>query len=83
MCNGKNLTGDVAGVAEASFDAVAVTTPANPIKSDCYHNVIFYFILHVSIFIIRKVQDMITLDIMIFGCFITINKIKTIAQTIY
>jgi hypothetical protein len=32
MCNGENLTGDVAGVAEASFDAVAVTTPANPIK---------------------------------------------------
>jgi len=25
--------GDVAGIAEASFDAVAVTTPANPIKS--------------------------------------------------
>jgi len=25
--------GDVAGVAEASFDAVAVAIPANPIKS--------------------------------------------------
>jgi len=65
------------GCRRSKFWRRSGSNSSEPNQKYCYHNVIFYFILHVYIFIIRKrSKTWKRWTSMIFGWFITIDNIK-------